>query len=231
MIIPVYNDRQALEVAICSSLQALSTITKRFELIIAEDGSTDGTAELARRYENTDDCIRVFHSDDRCGRGKALSRAVCEARGGIVCYYDVDLATGLDHLAALIDLVRKGNDIATGSRLMLGSDVERTAGREMASRTYNFLVRLVLGSILFDHQCDFKAFNRDRLLSLLPAVQSDRWFWDTEVLLRAQRRGFRCVEFTVAWHAGKRTTVSLRDAFEMGWSILRLWWQIHAVER
>jgi glycosyltransferase AglD len=229
-IIPVFNDRDALGTAIPLSFETLSEISENFELIIAEDGSTDGSAELVRGYEQQDSRIRLLHSDERQGRGKALNRAIHEAKGGIVCYYDVDLATGMHHLSELITAIREGADISTGSRLLPKSDIVRTGSREIASRGYNFLVRLILGSRIYDHQCGFKAFRREHILSLLPKIQSDHWFWDTEILVRAQHRGFRVREFPVNWRAGKGTTVKLKDVFKMGTSILRLWWQIRVSE-
>jgi glycosyltransferase involved in cell wall biosynthesis len=227
VVIPVFNDRAALETAIPESLRALEGITPAFELIIAEDGSTDGTPDLVREKAASDPRIRLLHSDERLGRGRALSRAFREARGRIVGYYDADLATDLRHLAGLIGAIREGADIATGSRLLPGSDVERTGERELASRVYNTLVRLILGSRLHDHQCGFKAFNRDRILPLLPSVRATHWFWDTEVLVRGQRAGYRVAEFPVVWKTGRRTTVRLKDVFEMGGAILTLWWQLH----
>jgi glycosyltransferase involved in cell wall biosynthesis len=229
-IIPVFNDRHSLEIAIPRSVENLSRITEGFELIVAEDGSTDGSAGLVREYEQKDSRIHLLHRDERLGRGKALNRAISESKGKIVCYYDVDLATDMHHLPELIRSIREGADIATGSRLMPGSDIVRTGGREIASRSYNFLVRLFLGSRIYDHQCGFKAFNKEKIVRILPAIHSNHWFWDTELLVRAQRNGYTVREFPVRWRAGKGTTVKINDVFEMGSSILRLWWQIHVSE-
>jgi glycosyltransferase AglD len=226
-IIPVYNDRAALEKAIPASLETLSRITPAFEILVAEDGSTDGSAAFVTAWSRQDARVRLLHADQRQGRGRALNRAIAESRGTIVCYYDVDLATGMQHVETLIAAIREGNDIATGSRLLPDSDIVRTGGREIASRSYNFLVRLFLASRLFDHQCGFKAFNRERILSVLPAIRDGHWFWDTELLVRAQRMGYRVKEFPVHWRAGNGTTVKPKDIFSMGSSILRLWWQIH----
>jgi glycosyltransferase involved in cell wall biosynthesis len=226
-IIPVYNDRDSLETAIPRSLEILGTITGDFEIIVAEDGSNDGSAEFVQGYAARDTRVRLLHSDNRLGRGKALNRAISESKGTIVCYFDVDLATDMRHLPELIAAIRNGAAISTGSRLMPASDIVRTGGREIASRTYNFLVRLFLGSRVFDHQCGFKGFNKAHVIPLLPAIKSDHWFWDTEILVRAQRKGYRVAEFPVHWRAGKGTTVKIKDVFEMGSSILRLWWQIH----
>ncbi|MFZ1128693.1 glycosyltransferase [Methanoregula sp.] len=226
-IIPVFNDRPALERAIPESLKVLSTITENFEVIVAEDGSSDGSTEFVRQYETISSHVKLLHSDIRQGRGKALNRAIRTAQGSIVCYYDVDLATDMKHLPELIDAVRKGADISTGSRLLPKSDIRRTEGREIASRSYNFLVRHILGSRLFDHQCGFKAFNKTRIIRVLPTIRSNHWFWDTELLVRAQRLGYTVDEFPVRWRAGSGTTVRVKDVFGMGSSILRLWWQIH----
>ena len=226
-IIPVYNDLESLGTAIPRSIEVLGSIMDDFEIIVAEDGSNDGSAEFVREYAKRDPRVRLFHSDERLGRGKALNRAIREAKGSIVCYYDVDLATDMRHLPELIAAIRNGAAISTGSRLMPASDIIRTGGREIASRTYNFFVRLFLDSRVFDHQCGFKGFDKVRILPLIPTIQSDHWFWDTEILVRAQRKGFLVAEFPVHWRAGKGTTVKVKDVFEMGSSILRLWWQIH----
>jgi len=226
-IIPVFNDRASLEIALDVSLETLSGITGAFEILVAEDGSTDGSTELVRQFEARDCRVRLLHQDERQGRGRALNRAIRESKGAIVCYYDVDLATDMNYLPSLIAAVRDGSDISTGSRLLPASDIVRTEGREIASRSYNFLVRLFLSSRIYDHQCGFKAFRRERILPLLPAIRSNHWFWDTEILVRAQRAGYRVSEFPVRWRAGKGTTVRFKDVFEMGTAILLLWWQIH----
>ena len=226
-IIPVFNDRPALERAIPVSIEVISQITDEFEVIVAEDGSSDGSTAFVREFEKISSRVRLLHNDERLGRGTALNRAIREAQGSIVCYYDVDLATDMQHLPELIGAIRSGADIATGSRLLPESDIRRTEGREIASRSYNFLVRCILGSRLFDHQCGFKAFNKAKILPILSTIRSNHWFWDTELLVRAQRKGYTVTEFPVRWRAGKGTTVRVKDVFGMGSSILRLWWQIH----
>ncbi len=226
-ILPVYNDRKALERAIPESIRALGAVSSSFELIVAEDGSTDGSADFVREAAALHPGVRLLHSDERLGRGKALTRAIHESNGNVVCYYDVDLATDLAHLGELIGSVRGGYDIATGSRLIPGSVIVRTGGREFASRGYNLLVRLLLSSRLRDHQCGFKAFDRRRILSLLPQITDTHWFWDTELLVRAQRAGYRVREFPVRWCEGEGTTVRRQDVWKMGRAVLSLWWRIH----
>ncbi len=226
-VIPVYNDRKALERAIPVSLQYLGEITPDFELIIAEDGSTDGSAELVKEAGRKDPRIRLLHSDERLGRGRALNRAFRESSAPIVLYYDVDLATSMEHLRELVSSIQEGYDIATGSRLLPDSRIRRTGGREFASRGYNFLVRTILWSRIHDHQCGFKSFRRDRVLLLAENVRERHWFWDTEILVRAQQEGYRIKEFPVHWEQGAGTTVRKSDVTGMGLSVVRLWWRLH----
>ncbi len=227
MVIPVYNDISALEKAIPETLQLMEQEYSGFELIIAEDASTDGSAEYAASWQERDSRVVHLHRDQRLGRGSALSTAALQAKGDIFCYFDVDLATDMAYLTQIINMVDEGADIATGSRLLSESDITRSLNREIKSRGYNWLVRFILRSRLNDHQCGFKAFRRNKLLTLLPEICDTHWFWDTEVLVRAQRKGFQIAEIPILWREGPGTTVKSQDIWKMGRSILNLWWRIH----
>ena len=222
-VIPVYNDRESLKRAIPVALEYLEKITPLFELIIAEDASTDGSYELASEWARIEERVRVFHRNERLGRGSALHTAAMSASGDIFCYFDVDMATDMTHLSDLISLIREGNDIAIGSRLHRESRVIRSADRELKSRIYNLLVRLFFRGSIADHQCGFKAFRRERMLTLLPNIRDNHWFWDTELLVYAERSGYRIVEIPVTWREGPGTTVRRTDSIAMGRSILELW--------
>jgi glycosyltransferase involved in cell wall biosynthesis len=227
LVIPVYNDREALETAVPAALDVLAEICYKYEIIIAEDASTDGSREYAAHLANGHAHIVHMHRDERGGRGSALTLAAQQALYDIYVYFDVDLATDIRHLQPLIFSIITGYDIATGSRLLPASNINRSMGREIKSRGYNFLVRLLLQSKVHDHQCGFKAFNRQKLLALLPAVHDTHWFWDTEVLVLGQRAGYKTCEIPVHWKEGEGTTVKQSDVFAMGASILELWWRIH----
>lgn len=226
-VIPVYNDCSALGSAIPAALATLEEITGSFELIIAEDASNDGSYERASEWATRDERIRVLHRDSRLGRGSALTHAAMEATGDIFCYFDVDLATDMKYLPWLINSVADGYDVAIGSRLLPDSRITRSGNREMKSRGYNHLVRFILGSSIQDHQCGFKAFNRTKLVSILPFIQDTHWFWDTEVLVYCQRHGYSVLEMPVSWTEGPGTTVQRSDIQAMGMSILRLWKRSH----
>ena len=148
--------------------------------------------------------------------------------GDIVCYLDVDLATDMIHLPVLINAVlEEGYDFATGSRLMPQSKAERSSKRFIASKSYNLIVRLLLGSRLYDHQCGFKAFKRGPILQLLDEVKDNHWFWDTEILVLGQIHGYKIKEIPVKWKESDSTKVNiLKDTKDMGRQILRLWWDL-----
>ena len=107
------------------------------------------------------------------------------------------------------------------------STVERSFSRAFSSKSYNFLVRHMLRSKVKDHQCGFKAFKRDAVLSLLGEVEATHWFWDTEILVRAQRHGLRVKEIPVKWTSGKGTKVNVaKDSWNMFWQVTKLWWRL-----
>ncbi|HWQ66510.1 MAG TPA: dolichyl-phosphate beta-glucosyltransferase [Methanospirillum sp.] len=227
LVIPVYNDLPALKKAIPATIQLMESKYPEFELIIAEDASTDGSTEYAALAAREDPRIIHLHRDKRGGRGSALTESVRKANGEIFCYFDVDLATDMNHLIELIEAIDQEYEIAIGSRLMKDSEITRSLNREIKSRGYNLLVQTLLGSRVNDHQCGFKAFNRRKLIDILDEVTDTHWFWDTEVLVRAQRRGYRIAEIPVLWREGAGTTVRREDIWKMGRSILGLWWKIH----
>ena len=230
VVLPAYNEADTIEATVELTVETLAGFLPAdgFEVLIAEDGCTDRTPEIAARMAEADDRIRHFHSDDRLGRGGALERAFEASEGSVLVYFDTDLATDMTHLEELVESIRfEGYDIATGSRRIPGRRQKRDPERGVASRGYNGLVRVVLRSSLYDHQCGFKAFDRDVLFEVLQGVEDEHWFWDTEVLVRAQRAGYSIKEFPVEWKPKGDTTVDLvRDVLGMGSGIVRLWWQL-----
>ncbi len=230
VVLPAYNEAGTLEHTVEVTLTRLAEFLPAgsFEVLIAEDGCDDRTPEVAAALAASDERIRHIHSDERRGRGGALTRAFAASNGDVVAYFDTDLATDISHLETLIDAVRSdGYAVATGSRWLPGNVPERPMTRDVASRGYNTLVRVMLRSSIQDHQCGFKAFDRDVLCELLQDIEDDHWFWDTEVLVQAQRRGYDVLEFPVEWEPKGDTSVDLmRDVFGMGSQIIRLWWQL-----
>ena len=224
LVLPAYNEAEGLKDTVLQVSDALHNLTPAFEIIIAEDGSTDGTDKIAEVLAEEYPYIKHLHSNDRLGRGKALNRAFRLSEGEILAYVDVDLATDLKHLEELINAIKdEGYDFSTGSRMLKESDVKRSFTRLIASKTFNTLTRFLLKSYIKDHQCGFKAFKRGPLFDILDDVKDNHWFWDTELLVRAQRRGYAIKEFPVRWRSGRKTKVDLkRDVFEMSTQVIRL---------
>jgi len=229
VVLPAYNEAAKIEKTVLVTAETLSKVTDRFEIIIAEDGSTDGTDRIASMLSKKYAYVIHLHSDERQGRGKALNRAFKAASGEVLCYIDVDLATDMKYLDKLVRAISvDGYDFATGSRIMPESDAKRPFKREFASRGYNHLVRLFLRSKLYDHQCGFKAFRRKALFEILDEVENQHWFWDTELLVRAQHKGYRVLEFPVYWRHGGSSKVNLvKDIGGMGSEIFRLWGELY----
>ncbi|MFB6134585.1 MAG: flippase-like domain-containing protein [Halanaeroarchaeum sp.] len=231
VVLPAYNEEATIEETVRVSLEALDAFLPAgsYEVIVAEDGCDDRTPEIADRLAAEDDRVRHFHSDERLGRGGALNAAFDAADGDTLVYYDTDLATDMSHLEELVESVRSGGyDLATGSRWMPGHEADRPAKRGIPSQGFNTLVRLLLGSELNDHQAGFKAFRREAFERLRPDVKDEHWFWDTEMLVRAQRRGYDVKEFPVQWTPRGDSKVDLvRDVFGMGSQILRTAWEFN----
>ena len=159
VVFPAYNEADSLETSVERVIKTLNEFARSYEIIIAEDGSTDGTDKLAAAFAEKYLFVRHVHGEKRLGRGIALKNAFKQSNGKVLVYMDLDLATDLEHLKSLVDAVAsEGYDLATGSRMLPESNAKRSGTRYIASKTYNFMVRAVWGSKVKDHQCGFKAF-------------------------------------------------------------------------
>ncbi|MGO8824040.1 MAG: glycosyltransferase [Acidimicrobiales bacterium] len=200
IVVPVYNEAQALEASITTLRRYLDeSFPFRTLVTIADNGSTDGTPLIARRLAAGLDGVQAL-TLTRKGRGFALRSAWSASEAEVVAYMDVDLSTSLSALLPLIGSVLSGHsDLAVGTRLARGSRVVRGPKRELISRAYSHIVRLSLHSRISDFQCGFKAVRRERALEILPLVEDDGWFFDTELLVTAERLGVRVAETPVDW--------------------------------
>jgi Glycosyl transferase family 2 len=200
IVVPVHNEAHQLTERVATLCEFLDCSFPFSALVtIVDNGSTDGTPLLARRLAATVDGVQVLVLP-RQGRGYALRRAWEASSAEVVAYMDVDLSTSLDGLMPLVASVLSGHgDIAVGTRLARGARVVRGPKRELTSRAYSLLVRTSLRSRLSDFQCGFKALRRERALELLPLVADEAWFFDTELLITAERLGMRITELPVEW--------------------------------
>src|SRR6201991_2320767 len=200
IVVPVYKEEAGLD----SSIRRLHRfLTDSFpfswRIVVADNASVDATPEIARRLALALPSVSVLRLEEK-GRGRALRAAWSASPARVVAYMDVDLSTDLRGLLPLVAPLLSGHsDLAIGTRLAHGARVVRGPKREVISRAYNVLLRGVLRARFSDAQCGFKAVRRDVLDGLLADVVDDGWFFDTELLVLAQRRGLRIHEVPVDW--------------------------------
>ncbi len=212
VVVPVYNEERCLEGSV-RRLRAYLDAGFPFTAVvtIADNASTDATLAVATRLEAELQGVRVLHLDEK-GRGRALKAAWSRSDSSVVAYLDVDLSTGLEALLPLVAPLLSGHsDIAIGTRLTRGSRVVRGAKRELISRTYNRLLRTLMRSRFTDAQCGFKAVRGELVEVLMPLIEDDGWFFDTELLLLAERNGLRIHEVPVDWVDDPDSRVDIVD--------------------
>ncbi len=200
LVIPVLNEAHVLAKSVATARQFLAeSMACRWRVVIVDNGSTDGTDRVARELVAAHDDVRFLQLPQR-GRGRALRHAWTQSDADVMCYTDVDLSTELAALPKMVHgIVVDGFDLATGSRLLRASKTTRSPKREFISRCYNLFVRGVLWTSFSDAQCGFKAISRAAMLDLVPNVQDQGWFFDTEIMVLAEKRGYRIADIPVTW--------------------------------
>lgn len=202
VVIPVLNE----EAALADSVRRLDAFLAEelaeydWSITIADNGSTDATPAICRNLSDQHPSVRVIRLEKR-GRGRALKRAWEESDADVVAYMDVDLSTDLAALPQAVSSVAGGGwDIAIGSRLKKGAQVTgRSLLREFISRSYSLLFRCMFFAGFQDAQCGFKALNRRVKDDVVPLVADNGWFFDTELLLIAEKNGYKINEIPVRW--------------------------------
>ena len=210
IVIPVLNEERTLAQTVGTLREFLpSTISNPWRIVVADNGSEDGTPEIARRLSQEHSDVAWTRLEQR-GRGRALRQAWLESDADMVSYMDVDLSTDLSAVAPMVKALEEGYDLAVGSRLAKGARVyRRTLKREVISRSYNLLIKSMFLSRFSDAQCGFKGLTRKAAQALVPHVKDTGWFFDTELLLLAEKRGFRIKDIPVTWTDDPDTRVKV----------------------
>jgi glycosyltransferase involved in cell wall biosynthesis len=230
IVIPVYNEAEQLAASV-ETLRAylLLELPYRFQITIADNASTDATPAIARELAARYPEVQVLRLEQK-GRGRALRAAWGASRADVVSYMDVDLSTGLPAFLPLIaPLVSGQSDLAIGTRLARGAEVTRSPRREVISRVYNLLITLAFFNRFSDAQCGFKAARADVIKRLLPLIENNAWFFDTELLLLAEHNALRIAEVPVRWIEDPGTSVHLRSTIAEDlrglWRMRRAFWR------
>ena len=209
-MIPVFNEAIDLERSVRTLDAYLSVaLPYSYRVTIADNASKDGTWLIAQGLASTMPHVTAVHLDQK-GRGRALKQVWLNSDADVVAYMDVDLSTDLAAVLPLVaPLVSGHSDVAIGTRLARTSRVVRGPKREFISRCYNLVLRTALRASFSDAQCGFKAMRRDVAQELLPLIEDTNWFFDTELLVLAQRADLRIHEVPVDWTDDPGTTVDI----------------------
>jgi glycosyltransferase involved in cell wall biosynthesis len=210
VVLPVYNEEKELKPHALKVKKFLEENLGNYlwKIIIVDNASTDKTPKIGQELGRRP-TISYLRLEEK-GRGRAVKRAWGAAGADIFVYMDIDLSTDLGCLPLLIKAIEDGFDIAIGSRLLPSSKVtDRTLKRELLSRGYNFLIKILFGVHFSDAQCGFKAVNKRVVDELLPRVLDNEWFFDSELLIMGENLGFKIYEEPVIWRDNPGSTVRL----------------------
>jgi len=212
VVIPVYNEERDLAGSISALADHLKTLPRfAWRILIADNGSTDRTPQIAESLVAEYPMVRYIRIPEK-GRGRALKQVWGASDADIVSYMDVDLSTDLQYLEELVSSLTEGYDVSTGCRLHPKSRIDRSLNREILSRGYNYLLRLVFGIHFRDAQCGFKAATRAFVDEVVPRIQGVKWFFDTEMLILAEKNHYKIREIPVRWIEDPRSTVRVSAA-------------------
>lgn len=210
--VPVYNEEEELEKNITILYNFCSKNLKEYDwhITIADNASKDNTpiiaVTLVKKYPRI-----LYARIEQKGRGRAVKRVWSQSKSDFCAYMDLDLSTDLNHLPKILNALRKGYDISIGSRLAKGARVEgRTMLREFTSRALNFIfIHLFFRTHFTDAQCGFKAVTKKIVETLIPKVKDNEWFFDGELLIIAEKSGYKIYEEPVHWVDNPGSTVRL----------------------
>lgn len=225
IIVPVFNEERRLSRCL-DSLLKFSQVQGSVELIVAEDGSTDGTLKIAEEYASRNSKLRVMHSPIRLGKGGGIWNGIKMSNGELVMFMDVDLSTSPDQILSLIDAINQGADLAIGSRALPESRLTkgRALSRSLLSSGFNLLFRVLFRLDIRDTQCGFKMMKRRVAEDLAQLVKTNGFAFDVDLIVKAHDRGYKIVEVPIVWTPAEGSKINLRrHTIEMARDMLELW--------
>src|SRR3989344_384938 len=201
IVIPVYNE----EVIVNQNMKTLLNFCEKnledydWRVVIADNNSTDRTAEIARRLEKESSGKIIYKFIPQKGKGLAIRESWKSFDADIYIFMDADLATDLSALPLLIKSIGDGYDLVIGSRFIKGSSVKRPMARKMISKVFSLITRFMFGLKIKDYPCGFKAVNKNVIKNILPQVKNNVWFFDTELVIRSAKKEMKIKEIPIIW--------------------------------
>ena len=223
IVIPVLNEEKRVGNGILELEKFIFSQLKNYliKVVIVDGGSVDKTVEIVKKFQQN--FSNLYLKISKKGKGRQLKKVFSEEETDFFIQMDVDLAVPLKYLKELIFWLEKDYDIVIGSRLKKQSEVKRTFIRKALGRGYSFLVRLLFQKPILDYQCGFKGFQGKKLKSILSEVKDKNWIFDTELILKGLKKGFKIKEIPVEWEekTGSKLNI-LKQTFSMFFSLLKL---------
>ncbi len=229
VVIPAYNEEKRLPKTLQETLSWLSGQDLEWELIVVNDGSKDRTSQVVREYQKEFPSLRLIDNKENRGKGFVVRQGLLEARGEIRLFMDADNSTPVSEFRKLEPFFGEGYDIVIGSRDKEGAvlDPPQTLLRRFLGDLYSLLARLIVGVRgIKDTQCGFKAFRKGVVEEILPLCRIDRWSFDPEILVLAQRKGFKIKEVGVYWKNDPDSKVKFSGMVKALWEMVRIRWNL-----
>jgi len=230
IVIPAYNEEKRLDRTLARIREYLATAQPphaNTEIIVVNDGSTDATAQVVRRWMQNIPCLRLVENPGNRGKGYTVRHGMLEAHGNVALFTDADLSSPIEESQKLLAAIHAGNDVAIGSRAVDRTliAVHQSRFREVAGMIFNGFVRLITGLRFHDTQCGFKAFVRERSRIVFEQQRIEGFGFDPEILFLAQRHGLRSAEVPVRWAHDDATRVRVfSDSLKMFSDLIAIRW-------
>jgi glycosyltransferase involved in cell wall biosynthesis len=227
IIIPAYNESVRIGPTLDRVLAYMQQQGWEAEIVVVNDGSRDGTAEIVRAYAGGSASVRLVENPGNCGKGYSVRNGILHATGAVVLFTDADLSSPIEEAAKLLDSIHRGCDVAIGSR-WLRSDLQTARQpicRQVLGRAFNLALKVVLGLSFKDTQCGFKAFKQSAARDIFGRQVIRRWGFDPEILFLARQLGYKTKEIPVAWGHDERSKINpLMDGMSMLLDMFRIRW-------